>query len=458
MKRINSTLLLLLLAAVLPCPNAASDVVIDWNHIASDVLLANTTLQNPGMASRSMAMMNLAIYDAVNGVHPTHQQLYAHEMAPSGASASAAAVQSAYRVLSSLYPDQQSLIDDRRVASLAAIPDGPAKSIGIGFGDIVGTNIVSARSADGSDSVVSYTPVGGAGHWEPDPLNPAQEAWGPGWGGVTPFAIPDTSFMMPPPMPDLTSDEYTVAFTEVQELGARHGSTRTAEQTEIALFWAYDRLGMGTPMRMYNSILRTVAANQGNDLSENARMFAMATTSIADAGVTAWESKFVFDFWRPVSGIRRANEDGNPATVPDANWEPLGAPGGIAPDGSTINDFTPPFPTYLSGHASFGGALFESLSNFYGTDDIAFDVTSDELPGVVRSYDSFSEASVEQGRSRVYLGIHWNFDDTRAREMGAMTADYVSANYFQPVPEPVPGWWLGCGLLWFFGRCRGVHT
>lgn len=428
------------------------DAIVQWNRVASDVLLADTVYPNPGMASRSMAMMNLAIYDAVNGVMPRHRQMFDHEPAPQDASPEAAAIQAAYRVLSSIYPAQRAFIDVERTKSLSVITDGPTKLQGIAYGDLVGSNILSARATDGFDNSVLYIPQGGAGRWEPDPLNPAQSAWGPQWGDILPFAIESTSKIVVPPVPALSSQQYTEAFNEVMVLGSRDNSTRTTEQTEIGIFWAYDRPGMGTPMRLYNGILRTVAEDQQNSLSENARLFAMATTSVADAGIVAWESKFTNDFWRPVSGIRRADEDGNRDTIADPAWAPLGAPGGIAPDGSTIDPFTPPFPTYLSGHASFGGALFESLKNFYGTDAIFFEVSSDELPEVTRSFSSFSQASEENGRSRVYLGIHWNFDDTRAREMGANLADLVSENHFLPIPEPSGSCLAAVGLLYCVSR------
>ena len=425
----------------------ADDVITDWNHIACDVFLADTTYQNPGMASRSMAMVNLAMYDSVNGITPRHQQFYSHDVAPSNASREAAAIQSAYRVLTSIYPGEQSMLDARRATSMSLIPDGEAKTNGISYGDSVANSIVISRESDGFDDTVAYMPQGGPGHWEPDPLNPTQEAWGPQWGEIDTFGLSSPASAFPPAMPDLTSQEYADAFHEVKELGARNSSTRTAEQDEIAYFWAYDRLGMGTPMSLYNQILRNVANDQGNDLMDNARLFALASTSIADAGITAWDSKFKYDLWRPISGIRRADEDGNPATVADPDWEPLGAPGGTAPDGSAIDDFTPPFPTYVSGHASFGGALFQSLTNFFETDEIRFDVSSAELPGTVRSFDSFSEASAENGRSRVYLGIHWNFDDIVARQVGTEVANQIAADHFQPVPEPGASVLFALGVL-----------
>ena len=217
----------------------------------------------------------------------------------------------------------------------------------------------------------------------------------------------------------------------MKELGAINSPTRTQEQTDIGYFWAYDRLGMGTPMRLYNSILRNVAEQEGNTQHDNAYLFAMSTVAVADAGIVAWDSKFDFDLWRPVTGIREADDDGNEATAADPNWTPLGAPGN-----ESQPDFTPPFPTYLSGHATFGGALFRSLKLFYGADDISFSVSSEELDGATRSFDSFSQAMAENGRSRVYLGIHWYYDDLEAQIVGAEVADIIAGKMFQVVPEP----------------------
>jgi hypothetical protein len=311
--------------------------------------------------------------------------------------------------------------------------------------------------ADGFDAMTSYVPNGGPGRWEPDPLNPTQEARGHKWGQMSTFGIGNTAPFLPPPMPSLTSQEYADAFNEVKELGSKTSVTRTVDQTELALFWAYDRLGMGTPMRLYNSVLRTVATDQGNDLVENARLFALASTAMADTGIVAWDTKFIHDLWRPISGIRRADEDGNPDTIADPAWEPLGAPGGVAPGGQVISDFTPSFPTYVSGHASFGGALFESLKYFYGTDDVTFSLTSDEVPGATRMFNRFSDAMHENGRSRVYLGIHWNFDDTVGQQLGQEIADHLATTSFQPVPEPsaaVLAFLAGCGAISY---ARRIH-
>lgn len=430
------------------------ETIVEWNEIASDVLLADTQYQNPGMASRSMAMVNLAIYDAVNGIQPTHQSFFSQPAPQLGASPDVAAIEAAYQVLSSIYPGQQAMLDSRRTASMSAFGDSPAKTSGILYGQQVASTILNERVNDGFDEMVPYSLTEGAGHWEPDPMNPGQEAWGPEWGSLKPFGIREVSDMMPPPMPSMTSDEYTAAFNEVKRLGSIDSTERTADQTEIALFWAYDRLGMGTPMRLYNQVLRNIATSEETDLNETARMFAMAHTSIADAGITAWDAKFEYDFWRPISGIRRADEDGNPNTVADPDWTPLAAPGGTGPDGELINDFTPPFPTYISGHASFGGALFQSLENYFGTDEMSFQLTSDEVPGSVRSFERFSDARIENGRSRVFLGIHWDFDDTMAQGTGQLVADYIHANHFAPVPEPDATIVVWVGLFGVAARMR----
>lgn len=432
--------LLLATTAVLHAPRVlAADVVLDWNSLASDVLVANTTLQNPGMASRSMAMMNLAIYDAFAMTTPDATMYYdygsGHASPAYAMSSKAAAAQAAYTVLSSIYSDQQSMLDAQLASSLGGIADGAAKQDGIQLGTYIANKIVQSRVNDGYDSSSQYMPTNEVGHWQPDPLNPDQEAWGPSWGEVATFSLASNTQFMPPPMPELTSQQYADAYNEVKALGAVDSATRTADQEEIAYFWAYDREGMGTPMRMYNSALRTIAEQEGNSDKENAELFAKASVAMADAGIVAWNSKFEYDFWRPVTGIREGDNDGNPLTEGDPDWTPLGAPGGEG------TDFTPPFPTYLSGHATFGGAVFQTLAEFYGTDDIEFTLTSEELPGVERTFESFSEAMAENGRSRVYLGIHWNFDDTVAQETGSQIASYIAGDRpfiaaVSLVPEP----------------------
>ncbi|QDU89943.1 PAP2 superfamily protein [Pirellulimonas nuda] len=422
---------------------ARADIVLDWNATASGMLAADTQYQNPGMASRTMAMMNLAIYDAYAMTSPGGTMFYdyggGHSSPGMTASSKAAAAQAAYTVLSSIYSGQDSLLSGQLAASLALVSDGAEKAEGIAMGTMIGQSIINSRAGDGFDASSQYMPTNAPGHWQSDPLNPGQQAWGPAWGSMQTFAIGSTAPFAPGPPPSLDSAEYAAAFNEVKSLGAVDSVTRTADQTEIGVFWGYDRLGMGTPMRMFEQVLNNVAISQGNTDKQNAELFAKASVAMADAGIVAWDSKFEHDLWRPVTGIREADTDGNPLTIADPNWVPLGAPGGLGPNGETIDNFTPPFPTYLSGHATFGGALFEVLADFYGRDDISFSLTSDELPGVTRNYTSFSEAMAENGRSRVYLGIHWNFDDALGQLAGSQVARAIMQGQFisaPAVPEP----------------------
>lgn len=440
----------LALCGVAAAPSAA-DEVLDWNQFASEMIISNVTVQNPGMATRALAMMNLAIYDSIATTGGT-QSFYTYDPSVThlagSASGQAAAIQAAYTVLSAAYSDQQSSLDSYLATSLAALGSSAQVTDGVALGTQIGQAIINERANDGFDAMTQYTPTNAVGHWQPDPVNPGQEAWGPGWGSVQTFALHSPGSFSPGASPAINTQAYADAYNEVMMLGGVDSTARTAEQTEIGLFWAYDRLGMGTPMVLYNDIMRTVAVQQGNTLEQNAQMFALATVAMADAGVVAWDSKFEYDLWRPVTGIRQGDDDGNDNTVGDEDWTPLGAP-----DGQDLVGFTPPFPTYLSGHATFGGALFATLIEFYGTDDITFTVSSEELQYLIdnpdlmaaygldledteRTFNSFSEAMAENGRSRVYLGIHWNYDDTVGQQTGTLVAQSIVNGQFVAVPEP----------------------
>jgi len=279
-------------------------------------------------------------------------------------------------------------------------------------------------------------------------------ALGAYWDEVKPFVLERADQFRVPPPPRLDSREYAVAFDEVKVLGGNGVVTptvRTAEQTQIGIYWAYDGTpSLCAPPRLYNQIAMTIAHKMGTDTDalELARLLALVNVAMADAGIAVWESKYYYQYWRPITGIREADEltgpsglgDGNPATVGDTNYSPLGAPA----SNLTGPNFTPPFPAYPSGHAGFGGALFEMLRNFYRTDRIPFTFVSDEFNGVTRdnngvkrplvqrSFSSLSQAEEENGQSRIYLGIHWSFDKTEGIAQGRRVADYVFKNMLRP--------------------------
>jgi len=411
----------------------AGDAILDWNATLRQVIQADVRTADPGWSTRSMAMANGAMYDVMMAFDRTHQPFAFTQIAPSGASCDAAIAQAAYAVMIDCYDAQSGILDAALSNSLAAIPDGPAKTSGVNFGNAAAAAYKTLRTGDNANATFPYEPSFTPGHWQPDPLHPLQNAWGPAWGTVRPFALTSSTQFAVPGVPDMTSQAYTDAFNQVKELGAYASSTRSADQTAMGLFWAYDRATMGPPPVLYLRNLAEIGAQMGNTTEENARLFAMASVAMADAAIASWDVKFVHDFWRPITAIRQADSDGNPATLADAAWIPLGAPGGIS--SAFTDDFTPPFPAYVSGHATMGAAMFEVLRGFYGTDIQNYHLSSQEMPNGenVRSFTSFSQAEWENAISRIYLGIHWIFDATDGITLGNEIADWVGANHFQAV-------------------------
>jgi hypothetical protein len=439
----------------------SGDVVLRWNAVALDALkndyaLGHTPDQGgPTRDSRALAIVHAAIFDAANSIDGRYTAYLTVAPNAKGASLDAAVAQAAHDTLAQLYPSQTAMFDGALADTLAHVPNGKAEDKGIAVGKYVAAAILTARANDGSDGMMDYHPIGKPGHHQPDPLHPDQGFLTPDWGKVTPFAIPDVAQYVSIPPPALTSAEYTAAFDEVKALGAVDAETsdrngdgqpdRTAEQTRIGIFWGYDGSpGLGTPPREYNQIVRIVAQQQHNSVFDNARLFALVNIAMADGGIQCWDTKYIYDFWRPVIAIRAANTDGNPDTVREADWAPLGAPRSDDPAGT---NFTPPFPAYTSGHATFGAAMFRTLARFYGRDDITFSFTSDEFNGVTkdqdgsvrpvvtRTYHSFSQAAEENGQSRIYLGIHWRFDKVEGIKAGNAIADFAFAHLLRPLHQ-----------------------
>jgi hypothetical protein len=405
--------------------------VLEWNSLALDALRDAGAHGGPAWASRNLAMVHAAMFDAVNAVDGSYEPYVVDIHAPRQTSMEVAAAVAADRVLDALYPHLASTFDAALAKDLAQAPDNVRKTLGVELGKSVADGILAARAADGSETPSSYVPTNQPGHWQPTPPDLGAPV-GANWGGVTPFVVADASDYVAPPPPDLTSAEYAAAFDQVKRLGAANSTERTAEQTQIAQFWAYDRGAMGTPMVMFNEIAESIARQKHNTLVENARMFALMNLAMGDAGIAAWDTKYIYDFWRPVTAIRQADTDGNDATTADANWTPLGMPGAPLPN------MTPPFPAYISGHSTFGAAAFKVLADFYGTDKVHFVVRSDELPGVTRTFDRFSDAAAENGMSRIYLGVHWSFDNEQGKEAGGAIGEYVFDHALRRRPSHAP--------------------
>jgi hypothetical protein len=440
----------------------AVDVILEWNAVmlqanAVDHSLSAPEQGGPTLTGRAFAIVSAAMYDAYNSIHHIGDAYLT--MAPNAddASSEAAVAQAARNTLVALYPSQRAAFDAALTQTLDRVPDGTFENRGRGVGRFVATRILNARAHDNADTMQDppYVPNGLAGFHDVDPTHPAQGFYAPDYEDVTPFALQSADQFEPPALDDgtpagraafLQSPAYTLAFDEVRALGGDGVTTptlRTAEQTEIGIYWGYDgRPGLGTPPRLYDQIVRTVAIQEHNTEAENARLFALINIAMADAGLICWNRKYDDDVWRPILGIRDGDSDGNPLTAGDATWTPLGAQVSNPRPGET--NFTPNFPAYTSGHATFGAAAFKMLARFYDTDHITFTFVSDEFNGITRGADgevrplvprtfhSFSEAAEENGQSRIYLGIHWAFDKTEGILCGDHVADYVFNNFLRP--------------------------
>lgn len=450
-------------------PRRGTDVVRRWNQTAVDASgLDHTPVApgehrvfgehlGPGRASRAMAIVHIAMFDAANAIAGGYRSYTRLNKAPEHSSLEAAISQAAHDTLVAMYPSQAPTFDAQLVEELDRVRDGRAKTNGIKVGKRAAEAILALRADDGGQHAeprmdVDYLPGTDPGIWRQDPISQSPLAMGAHWGEVKPFVLRSADQFRTPPPPAMTSQKYAAAFNEVKALGGDGIITptiRTDDQTEAGIYWAYDGTpSLCAPPRLYNQITLEIAGGRTSAV-DLARLLALVNVAMADAGIAIWESKYYYQVWRPVTGIREADAgtgptglgDGNPQTLGDPTFSPLGAPA----SNLTGPNFTPPFPAYPSGHAGFGGALFQTLRRFYGTDQIPFTFVSDEFNGVTvdnqgntrpllpRSFGSLSQAEEENGQSRIYLGIHWSFDKTEGITQGRRVADYVFKHAFQPI-------------------------
>ena len=400
-------------------PGSPSDAVTAWNANAGEAAVAAciAPTANPLHESRMYAMMHLAIHDALNAIDRRSAPYAFHGEAGDLASPDAAVATAARDVLVSLIGQIPApfldcigagiaSVEADYVAAIGAIPNGPAKTQGVALGSAAAAAILDLRAADGSDTPLldfAYPQGTEPGEYRFTPDFPF--AFAPGWADVTPFVLHDSSqFHVSPPYA-VTKNKYTQDFNEVKRLGGdgiTTPSARTGEQTEIARFWVES-----SPLQ-WNRIARTVSADEGLDPWENARLFGLLNMALADGYIGSFETKYLYNFWRPVTAIQLAATDGNPDTAADPNWTPLVT--------------TPPIPDHDSAHSVEGGAAAAVMRRFFGTDDISFETCSLTLPAgsmctdassVTRSFSSFSQAARENAVSRIYVGFHFrnaNFD------------------------------------------------
>jgi hypothetical protein len=402
-----------LLAAVAACialaAPARADTVTDWNAYAANAL-GVTGGQTAPVAVLHLAMVHGAVYDAVNAIDRRYEPyLFASRAARRWYSKDAAAATAAYHVLAGLLPAQQAALAQLYDASIASVPPGRARDGGVAVGAWAAATMLAARTGDGRFGPPGF-PVGtGPGQWRPTLPSFVNDpnAW---LGRVTPFLIRNASrYRSGGPNP-LTSRRYAREFNEVKTVGSATSSVRTADQTDAARYWA----GGFAPWIV---LVRQLSVERHLDITDNARLFAMLYLTGADAGIACWADKARWLFWRPITAIREAATDGNPATAADPAWLPL------IP--------TPPYPDQPSGLTCFGSAFAGALAHFFGTDRVPFTVTSANS-GTARSFASFSDAVREAIDARVWSGIHFRTADEDGARIGARVARYSASHYFGP--------------------------
>ncbi len=393
-----------------------ADVVTDWN--ARTIAASTRSGEADLPTSRSLAIVQVAMFGAVNAVAGTYHPFIVQLTATPDVLPAVAASEAADRVLVWLYPAQQAQFDAARDADIAAVPDSTAKVDSLELGDTAAEQVIAWRTNDHVKDVVPYTPGTELGAWQPTPPDFAP-ALAPQWAGMTPFALQDDDQFRAAPPPVLSSADFIASCTETEALGALHSATRTADETDMALFWG-DHVGKECSVGMLNDIARQVALRQNNTLEENARLFALLDVAVADALIAAWDTKYHYNTWRPITAIRNLGPLNNPALTADPTWEPL------LP--------TPPFPEYVAAHSVFSSAGASILAHAFG-DNQQFSATSDTYGQITRSYHSFSQMAEECGRSRIYGGVHFQFSNSAGHAMGHAIGEYVWAQVMSPIGE-----------------------
>jgi hypothetical protein len=435
-------LLVILTALVIgPIPTvfstpAAANEVLQWNETALKVIAAGG--QNPVVTTRTLAMVQAAVHDALNAINRRYDAYFFESPADPGASPDAAVAAATHTVLVGVVPSfgtpvqkvaALTLLEKAYTASLARIPDGPARTRGVAVGRAAGAAMLVMRKDDGATRDAPYIPGTGPGKWRPHP-NPVPPnppianpdlvpGYGPstlpGWGNVAPFTLLSASQFWLPGPPALTSEAYARDYNEIKSLGGKVSTARTADQTEIARFWFE-----GPPA--WNRIARAVAGTRALDPWDSARLLAVMDLAMADSYIAGFKIRYVYDFWRPITAIREGDTDGNDATTGDPTWD--------------SHQNTPAVSDYPSTQSTFSGAAAAALAGAIGTDQVSFSATSGApFGGITRSFTSFSQAARESADSRIYAGIHFRTACEDGLVLGRKIGQRTVRLYLQPVQK-----------------------
>ena len=390
------------------------DQVIQWNQELQRVLVAPGAQPAAIHPTRTLAITQVAVYDAVNGILGGGEPLVVDLHGPRSASADAAAAAAARTALDALLPTQEPSIDAFFQSSLAQLGSGEHVERGIRFGTEVADAVLAARGNDAATATPpGFTPGSGPGEYQLTP-----PAFAPAGftqtSHVSPFVLESASQFRPAPPPALTSAKYAADFSEVKSLGELNSASRTADETAIGRFW-----GAAPIWIVWNQIADQAALGFVNGLEQNARLFAALNTTLADSAIALYDAKYAYHRWRPITAITAADQ-GNPNTVADPNWVPLA---------NTAND-----PSYPGAHATFSQAAATVLEDFFGTDEFSFSLTNPSV-GITRSFESFSAASNEASDSRIFAGQHFRYDEQAGQTLGSQVADFVVDHALLPTDE-----------------------
>jgi hypothetical protein len=416
--KIAKVLLVLVALSALFMTTARADEISDWNRNLFEAARLNVPPTSPLAVTRNAALVQAAVFDAVNGIERRYTPVHVDPAAPHGASKRATAVQAAYAMLIRLYPSQAAALSAKRADSLAAIDDSQASiDLGIAWGQTVSDAIWAWRLTDG---ITPAPPpfLGGlnVGQWRPTPPGFLSGA-GVNFSYMTPWVIASPSQFRPEGPPALTSHRYAADFNETKTMGSLNSTSRTEDQTLFSRFW-----NASTASAYWNQIANSLADKRHFSFSKRAHLLALLNVAVADAGIGCFEAKYTYVFWRPVTAIPLADTDGNPATIEDLSFTAL--------------LITPNHPEYPSGHSCLSGAAGEVLAQTFG-ENSKLTVSSDspEMAGVIRSYKGFSEILQEIKDARVFAGIHFRSACDAGQQLGVGVADYVNANALQRIGE-----------------------
>ena len=387
-----------------------ADVILDWNVIMQGIIGA----QPPLPQARFAAIAQLAVFEAVNAITRDYKPYLGTITASPSASAEAAAIAAAHKVLTIYFPGSAASLDAARANSLAAIADSPAKAAGISVGEAAAAAMIAARANDGSASPAFFLPSStNPGEWQPTPGCTAAGGAFFHWQSVTPFGLRSASqFRLDPPQ-TLNSGRYTRTFNEVKEVGDVESTERPPDRAKVALFFA-----AVSAVAVFNPVARQISAAQGKSLSENAHDFALLNMAISDGAVASFDSKYRYNFWRPETAIRAAGQDDNDKTQPNFNFNPFVV--------------TPCFPSYPSAHATLSNAAREVMEEIYGNVHQALTLSNPAVPGVTLKYTNLTQITDDIDDARVYGGIHFRTDQDAGAKLGRRVGQYVYNQNLRP--------------------------